>query len=184
MKMTHIRNSTQIIEYAGKKFLIDPMLADRGAWPGFPGTARAELRNPLVGLPFPLKLLLMSMRRSSPIRMMIIGMRRRSPRSRRRCRFLSSMTVMPDCCVDRDFRMSACCRKRVSLPASAYRKLLPGSMAATAPMPCRLWRSAWAKPAAWCFAIRRRRRCGWWAIPSGALKLRPICYGCVPMWWC
>ena len=55
MKMTHIRNSTQIIEYAGKKFLIDPMLADRGAWPGFPGTARAELRNPLVGLPFSLE---------------------------------------------------------------------------------------------------------------------------------
>lgn len=53
MKMTHIRNSTQIIEYAGKKFLIDPMLADRGAWPGFPGTARAGLRNPLVELPFP-----------------------------------------------------------------------------------------------------------------------------------
>lgn len=51
--MTQIRNSTQLIEYAGKKFLIDPMLADRGAWPGFPGTARAALRNPLVGLPFP-----------------------------------------------------------------------------------------------------------------------------------
>ena len=55
MHMTHIRNSTQIIEYAGKKFLIDPMLADRGDWPGFPGTARAGLRNPLVGLPFSLE---------------------------------------------------------------------------------------------------------------------------------
>lgn len=51
MKMTHIRNATQLIEYAGKKFLIDPMLADQGAWPGFAGTARAEQRNPLVGLP-------------------------------------------------------------------------------------------------------------------------------------
>ncbi|MGV2399060.1 MAG UNVERIFIED_CONTAM: hypothetical protein MIL04_26180, partial [Klebsiella aerogenes] len=39
MNITHIRNATQIIEYAGKKFLIDPMLADKGAWPGFPGTA-------------------------------------------------------------------------------------------------------------------------------------------------
>ncbi len=35
----------------GKDF-IDPMLADKGAWPGFPGTARSELRNPLVELPF------------------------------------------------------------------------------------------------------------------------------------
>ena len=35
MNITHIRNATQIIDYAGKKFLIDPMLADKGAWPGF-----------------------------------------------------------------------------------------------------------------------------------------------------
>lgn len=52
MNITHIRNATQIIDYAGKRFLIDPMLADKGAWPGFPGTARSELRNPLVELPF------------------------------------------------------------------------------------------------------------------------------------
>ncbi|WP_347075766.1 MBL fold metallo-hydrolase [Klebsiella pneumoniae] len=52
MNITHIRNATQIIHYAGKRFLIDPMLADKGAWPGFPGTARSELRNPLVELPF------------------------------------------------------------------------------------------------------------------------------------
>lgn len=38
MNITHIRNATQIIHYAGKRFLIDPMLADKGAWPGFPGT--------------------------------------------------------------------------------------------------------------------------------------------------
>lgn len=50
MNITHIRNATQIIHYAGKRFLIDPMLADKGAWPGFPGTARSELRNPLVEL--------------------------------------------------------------------------------------------------------------------------------------
>ncbi|MDU2543987.1 MAG: MBL fold metallo-hydrolase [Klebsiella sp.] len=52
MNITHIRNATQRIDYAGKRFLIDPMLADKGAWPGFPGTARSELRNPLVELPF------------------------------------------------------------------------------------------------------------------------------------
>ncbi|MDP1159798.1 MBL fold metallo-hydrolase, partial [Klebsiella variicola] len=52
MNITHIRNSTQRIDYAGKRFLIDPMLADKVAWPGFPGTARSELRNPLVEIPF------------------------------------------------------------------------------------------------------------------------------------
>ena len=52
MKITHIRNATQIIEYAGQKFLIDPMLSDKGAWAGFAGPARSELRNPLVALPF------------------------------------------------------------------------------------------------------------------------------------
>ncbi|MDJ1654374.1 MBL fold metallo-hydrolase [Raoultella sp. Ech2A] len=57
MNITHIRNATQIIEYAGKKFLIDPMLADKAAWPGFAGTARSELRNPLVALPFPLSVI-------------------------------------------------------------------------------------------------------------------------------
>jgi len=52
MKITQIRNATQIITYAGKRFLIDPMLAPKGAWPGFPGTAHAEIRNPMVDLPF------------------------------------------------------------------------------------------------------------------------------------
>ena len=42
MNITHIRNATQLITYAGKRFLIDPMLAAKDAYPGFPGTARAE----------------------------------------------------------------------------------------------------------------------------------------------
>jgi L-ascorbate metabolism protein UlaG (beta-lactamase superfamily) len=29
MNITHIRNATQLITYAGKRFLIDPMLARR-----------------------------------------------------------------------------------------------------------------------------------------------------------
>lgn len=36
MNITHIRNATQIIHYAGKRFLIDPMLADK-ALAGFSG---------------------------------------------------------------------------------------------------------------------------------------------------
>lgn len=47
----HIRNATAKMTYAGKTFLIDPMLAPKGAYPGFTGTAREELRNPLVDLP-------------------------------------------------------------------------------------------------------------------------------------
>ncbi|MDU4993394.1 MAG: MBL fold metallo-hydrolase [Klebsiella quasipneumoniae] len=58
MKITQVRNATQLIEYAGKKFLVDPMLADKGAWPGFEGTARSELRNPLVDLPLDISALL------------------------------------------------------------------------------------------------------------------------------
>jgi len=58
MKITQVRNATQIIEYAGKKFLIDPMLSDKGAWPGFEGTARSEIRNPMVELPLDISTLL------------------------------------------------------------------------------------------------------------------------------
>lgn len=54
MNITQIRNATQRITYGGKRFLIDPMLAEKEAYPGFPGSARAELRNPRVDLPVPL----------------------------------------------------------------------------------------------------------------------------------
>ena len=51
MHITQIRNATQYITFAGTRFLIDPMLAEQGAYPGFAGSARAHLRNPLVALP-------------------------------------------------------------------------------------------------------------------------------------
>lgn len=47
-----IRNATLKISYAGTIFLIDPMLASKGAYPGFEGTYRSELRNPLIDLPY------------------------------------------------------------------------------------------------------------------------------------
>jgi L-ascorbate metabolism protein UlaG (beta-lactamase superfamily) len=50
--LTQIRNATLKINYAGKKILIDPMLAPKGTYPGFPGTPNSHLRNPLVDLPF------------------------------------------------------------------------------------------------------------------------------------
>jgi L-ascorbate metabolism protein UlaG (beta-lactamase superfamily) len=51
VEMQQIRNATVKITYAGTTFLIDPMLADKGAYPGFEGTYRSNLRNPLVELP-------------------------------------------------------------------------------------------------------------------------------------
>ncbi|MEG7492009.1 MBL fold metallo-hydrolase, partial [Enterobacter hormaechei] len=51
MNITQIRNATQLITYAGKRFLIDPMLAPKGTDPRFPGTPRAESRSPMVWLP-------------------------------------------------------------------------------------------------------------------------------------
>jgi L-ascorbate metabolism protein UlaG (beta-lactamase superfamily) len=58
MQVQQIRNATLVIEYAGKRLLVDPLLAEQGAYPGFAGTANSHLANPLVGLPVPLSELL------------------------------------------------------------------------------------------------------------------------------
>jgi L-ascorbate metabolism protein UlaG (beta-lactamase superfamily) len=51
--LTQIRNATLRIDYGGIRFLVDPMLAEQGTSPGFPGSASSQLRNPLVPLPLP-----------------------------------------------------------------------------------------------------------------------------------
>lgn len=51
MKVNQIRNATIIVEYANKKFLIDPMFAEKGTYPPFPNSARQDQKNPLVSLP-------------------------------------------------------------------------------------------------------------------------------------
>lgn len=53
VSMQHIRNATSKLTIDGKTFLVDPMLADQGAYEGFPGTYRSNLRNPLTPLPMP-----------------------------------------------------------------------------------------------------------------------------------
>lgn len=58
MQITQIRNATLLVDYAGKTFLIDPLLAEQGAYPGFAGTANSHLANPLVDLPVPLESLM------------------------------------------------------------------------------------------------------------------------------
>lgn len=54
VKVQQIRNATIKVNYAGTTFLIDPMLAKKGTYPGFEGTYNSQLRNPLVELPMPL----------------------------------------------------------------------------------------------------------------------------------
>ncbi|MGP3788675.1 MBL fold metallo-hydrolase [Pseudomonas sp. B392_1p] len=51
LQLQQIRNATVKITYADTTFLIDPMLAKKGSYPGFENTYRSELRNPLVDLP-------------------------------------------------------------------------------------------------------------------------------------
>lgn len=50
MKVTLVRHATVLIEYAGKRLLVDPMLDRAGARPAIPNTANQQL-NPLVELP-------------------------------------------------------------------------------------------------------------------------------------
>jgi L-ascorbate metabolism protein UlaG (beta-lactamase superfamily) len=51
MNIQQIRNATIVVKYAGKKFLIDPMLAEKGTYPPFPNSPRQDQHNPLVNLP-------------------------------------------------------------------------------------------------------------------------------------
>lgn len=46
-----IRNATIKLNYAGTKFLVDPMLAPKNAYLGFAGTVNSEVRYPKVDLP-------------------------------------------------------------------------------------------------------------------------------------
>lgn len=55
VQVQQIRNATAKINYAGKTFLVDPFLAEKGKYPGFEGTFNSKLRNPLVELPMPAK---------------------------------------------------------------------------------------------------------------------------------
>jgi L-ascorbate metabolism protein UlaG (beta-lactamase superfamily) len=52
MRVTLVRNATVIVELAGRRILVDPMLDDRGTRPPVENTAN-PVRNPTVPLPFP-----------------------------------------------------------------------------------------------------------------------------------
>ncbi|EOD7633239.1 TPA: MBL fold metallo-hydrolase [Staphylococcus aureus] len=57
MNIRHIRNATAVIEYGGKRVLIDPMLSDKGAFEPFPNSPRQDENNPLVELPLAIEVL-------------------------------------------------------------------------------------------------------------------------------
>lgn len=50
MKLTHLRHATFLVEFGGKRILVDPMLDPAGARPPIANTAN-PLSNPLVDLP-------------------------------------------------------------------------------------------------------------------------------------
>lgn len=52
MRITLVRSATVIVEVAGKRILVDPMLDDAGARPPIEQT-RNQVANPTVALPFP-----------------------------------------------------------------------------------------------------------------------------------
>ncbi|WP_299742671.1 MBL fold metallo-hydrolase [Rossellomorea sp. y25] len=51
MNLRLIRNATMVVEFAGKRFLIDPFFAEKESMPPFPNTPNQDRANPLVGLP-------------------------------------------------------------------------------------------------------------------------------------
>lgn len=52
MRLTLVRNATLLVELAGRRILVDPMLDDAGARPPVEDSPKPR-RNPLVPLPFP-----------------------------------------------------------------------------------------------------------------------------------
>ncbi len=54
MNIQQIRSATLIIQYADKKFLVDPFLAEKGTYPPFSNSARQDQNNPLESLPIPM----------------------------------------------------------------------------------------------------------------------------------
>ncbi|HBO39264.1 MAG TPA: hypothetical protein DD638_11445 [Pasteurellaceae bacterium] len=49
----HVRNATAKIHYGGATFLVDPYLANKGAYPGFEGTVNSHKPNPVIDMTQP-----------------------------------------------------------------------------------------------------------------------------------
>ncbi|PJG84791.1 MBL fold metallo-hydrolase [Conservatibacter flavescens] len=53
LEYQHIRNATAKISYGNATFLVDPYLAEQGAYEGFAGTINSQKRNPLIAMAQP-----------------------------------------------------------------------------------------------------------------------------------
>jgi len=54
LNIQQIRNATLVVQYAGKRFLIDPMLSKKGSFPPFGNSlTQNDSPNPIVELPIP-----------------------------------------------------------------------------------------------------------------------------------
>jgi L-ascorbate metabolism protein UlaG (beta-lactamase superfamily) len=54
MKFKQIRNATLRLDFGGVKFLIDPYLAEKDAYPGFEDTLNSHIRSPRLPLRTPM----------------------------------------------------------------------------------------------------------------------------------
>eukprot|EP00727_Mastigamoeba_balamuthi_P012067 m51a1_g7483 hypothetical protein (212) ;mRNA; r:216269-217144 len=54
MSFWQIRSATGVVTIGGAKILVDPVLAPKGAFPGFPFSANSNVRWPTVDLPAPI----------------------------------------------------------------------------------------------------------------------------------
>lgn len=54
MDVRLVRNATIKVDYAGKRFLVDPVLAAKGSFRAFGTNIRPELKNPIVDLTMPI----------------------------------------------------------------------------------------------------------------------------------
>lgn len=57
MQLLHVRHATSILNYAGVRILIDPVLADKETYPSIPMTPNRR-RNPMVDISTPMETLL------------------------------------------------------------------------------------------------------------------------------
>ena len=55
MYFQQIRSATVKLEYAGKRFLVDPWLSVKDAYPPLPLVGRDDVRNPMTELPLPIE---------------------------------------------------------------------------------------------------------------------------------
>jgi L-ascorbate metabolism protein UlaG (beta-lactamase superfamily) len=55
MKIKQVRNAMLRVDFGGVKFLIDPYLAEKDAYPGFEGTVNSHIRNPRLELKTPME---------------------------------------------------------------------------------------------------------------------------------